>query len=73
LTPLAAAGLALEMIGATVTTLAIGGGVTALMPFVVGLLAAFVAYGRWRVARQTARSEGEVAVHANRLVPLSCR
>jgi hypothetical protein len=73
LTPLAAAGLALEMIGATVTTLAIGGGVTALMPFVVGLLAAFVAYGRWRVARQTARSEREVAVHANRLVPLSYR
>jgi uncharacterized membrane protein YphA (DoxX/SURF4 family) len=56
LTPLAAGGLALEMIGATATTIAIGGGAAALMPFVVGLLAASVAHGRWRVARQTARS-----------------
>jgi hypothetical protein len=47
-TPLAAAGLTVEMIGATATTVAIGGGAAALMPFVVGLLAAFVAYGRWR-------------------------
>jgi hypothetical protein len=56
LTPLAGACLGVEMIGATATTLAIGGGVTALMPFVVGVLAAFVAYGRWYVARQPARS-----------------
>src|ERR671922_2107430 len=50
LTPLAAAGLVLIMIGATVLTLA-GGEVTpALIPLVVGLLAAFVAYGRWRLA-----------------------
>ena len=53
LTPLAGACLAIEMIGATMTTIAIGGGVTALMPLVVGLLAAFVAYGRWRLAPQT--------------------
>lgn len=46
LTPLAACGLALEMIGATVITV-IGMGVApALMPLIVGLLAAFVAYNR---------------------------
>ncbi len=50
LTPLAAAGLATIMVGATVTTLAVGGGATALMPLMVGLLAAFVAYGRSRLA-----------------------
>jgi hypothetical protein len=50
LTPLAAAGLVIVMIGATVIGLMIGSVVTALMPFVVGLLAAFVAYGRWKLA-----------------------
>jgi hypothetical protein len=52
LTPLAAAGLVIIMMGATVFTLAVAGGpvVMALIPFVVGLLAAFVAYGRWRLA-----------------------
>jgi hypothetical protein len=50
LTPLAAAGLAIIMIGATVLSVMIGGVVLALMPFVVGLLAAFVAYGRWKLA-----------------------
>jgi hypothetical protein len=49
LTPLAAAGLVIIMIGATGITAATGGGVTALIPAVVGLLAAFVAYGRWRL------------------------
>ena len=50
LTPLAAAGLVIIMIGATVITL-IGGDVAlALIPLAVGLLAAFVAYGRWRLA-----------------------
>jgi hypothetical protein len=50
LTPLAAAGLVIIMIGATVVTL-VGGMVgVALMNVVVGLLAAFVAYGRWRLA-----------------------
>src|SRR5687768_718866 len=52
LTPLAAAGLVIIMIGATVLTLAGvvpgGGGVApALIPLVVGLLSAFVVYGRW--------------------------
>jgi uncharacterized membrane protein YphA (DoxX/SURF4 family) len=49
LTPLAAAGLVLIMIGATVLTLASGAVLMALFPLVVGLLAAFVAYGRWRL------------------------
>lgn len=46
LTPLAAAGLSVVMIGATVLTLAIGGGLSALIPATVGLLAVFVVYGR---------------------------
>ena len=50
LTPLAAAGLVIIMIGATVITLAGGDVALALIPLVVGLLAAFVAYGRWRLA-----------------------
>ena len=50
LTPLAAAGLVIIMIGATVLTVAGGDVVTALIPFVVGLLAACVAYSRWRRA-----------------------
>jgi uncharacterized membrane protein YphA (DoxX/SURF4 family) len=47
LTPLAAAGLAVVMIGATLLTLEAGGVAPALMPLVVGLLSVFVAYGRW--------------------------
>jgi len=35
------------MVGATVLTLA--GGQVALIPLVVGLLSAFVAYSRWRL------------------------
>ena len=51
LTPLAASGLVIIMIGATVLTLAgfvpDGGVAGVLIPLVVGLLSAFVAYGRW--------------------------
>jgi hypothetical protein len=50
LTPLAAAGLAIIMIGATAITLMTGSIAMALIPLMAGLLAAFVAYGRWRVA-----------------------
>jgi uncharacterized membrane protein YphA (DoxX/SURF4 family) len=50
LTPLAAAGLVIIMIGATVISFLVGGALLALMPLGVGILAAFVAYGRWRVA-----------------------
>jgi DoxX-like protein len=50
LTPLAASGLVIIMIGATTVTL-IGGLVApALVPAVVGTLAVIVAYGRWHVA-----------------------
>ena len=48
LTPLAAAGLVILMIGATVFTVLYASTLMALFPLVVGLLAAFVAYGRWR-------------------------
>ena len=48
LTPLAAAGLIIIMIGAVVITLIGGMGVAALIPFIVGLLCAFVLYGRTR-------------------------
>src|SRR3989441_5378118 len=57
LTPLAATGLVIIMLGATVVTLASGAIVPALMPLVVGLLAAFVAYGRWRPAPQQGTSQ----------------
>lgn len=46
LTPLAACGLLIIMVGATVVTLAGGEVVPALLPLVMGLLCAFVAYGR---------------------------
>jgi uncharacterized membrane protein YphA (DoxX/SURF4 family) len=49
LTALAAAGLVIVMLGATVYTLAAGDITSALMPLAVGLLCAFVAYGRWRL------------------------
>lgn len=55
LTPLAAAGLVLVMIGAVVITLATGGGAGAAIPAVVGMLAAIVAYGRWRVVPHVSR------------------
>jgi uncharacterized membrane protein YphA (DoxX/SURF4 family) len=50
LTPLAAAGLAIIMIGAVVITLMTGDVAMALLPLVAGILCAFVAYGRWRLA-----------------------
>lgn len=50
LTPLAAAGLLVILIGAVVITLMAGSIVLALFPLVVALLTLFVAYGRWRVA-----------------------
>jgi hypothetical protein len=64
LTPLAAAGLAIIMIDATVVTLMTGGIAMALFPLVVGLLAAFVVYGRW---------SGGVAVRSRTADPRSAR
>jgi uncharacterized membrane protein YphA (DoxX/SURF4 family) len=56
LTSLAAAGLVIIMIGAVGTVLAGGGGAGAAVPAVTGLLAGFVAYGRWRLAPIRPRS-----------------
>ena len=50
LTPLAAAGLVIIMIGATVLTAATGQIAGALFPFAVGLLLAFVAYRHRQLA-----------------------
>jgi uncharacterized membrane protein YphA (DoxX/SURF4 family) len=57
LTPPAAAGLVVIMIGATALTMAADGVAAGVVPLVVGLLAAFVAYGRWRLAPHPERRE----------------
>jgi len=49
LIPLAALGLIGIMIGATVVTLRSGMLSLAIFPAIIGLMAAFVAYGRWRL------------------------
>ena len=49
LTPLAAAGLLIIMIGATALTLSAGVVGAAVISLIVGVLAVFVAYGRWRL------------------------
>jgi hypothetical protein len=63
LTPLAAAGLVIIMIGATAITLATGDVAAALIPLVVGLLAAFVAYGRWRLAPHRGSPDPSALIH----------
>jgi len=60
LASLAAAGLVIIMLGATGLGLVVGDVVMALMPLVVGLLAAFVAYGRWRLAPHRGSSHPSV-------------
>ena len=50
LTPLAAVGLTLIMIGAVALTVASGEVAPALVPLITGILLVFVAYGRWRLA-----------------------
>ena len=60
LTPLAALGLVGVMVGATVLTVAAGGGVTALGPLAVGCVAGFVAYARWRLVPLSSRRRGRV-------------
>src|SRR3954451_17606423 len=64
LTPLAAAGLALVTVGATIYQLAAGESGNALFAVVIGLLCAFVAYGRWQLAplRSAATSRSAEAV-----------
>jgi len=49
LTPLAASSLTIIMIGATALSVPQGAAM-AIFPLLIGILAAFVAYGRWRVA-----------------------
>jgi len=49
LTPIAACGLVIIMIGAVTLTVAGGDILPALFPLIVGLLAAFVAWGRFRM------------------------
>jgi hypothetical protein len=49
LTPLAASGLVIIMLGATVVTLVGGMGPAAAIPLAIGTLAAWVAYGRARL------------------------
>lgn len=46
LTPLAATGLLIIMVGGVVVTLLSGGGATALIPAAVGICLAFVGHGR---------------------------
>jgi putative oxidoreductase len=49
LTPLAAAGLVIVMIGAVVVSYQMKGMSGVPVPLVTGIVAAFVAYGRWRM------------------------
>jgi uncharacterized membrane protein YphA (DoxX/SURF4 family) len=49
LTPLAAAGLVIVMIGAVVVSYQMMGVKGIAVPLVTGIVAAFVAYGRWRM------------------------
>jgi hypothetical protein len=49
LTPLAAAGLTIILIGAVVVTIMGAGIPLAVPPLIFGLLCAFVAYGRWKL------------------------
>jgi len=59
LTPLAALGLVIIMVGATVVTIFTMGTLMAALPLVAGILAAFVAYGRWRVEPLRERTSRE--------------
>jgi hypothetical protein len=70
LTPLAAVGLTVIMIGATaLTAMGMGGPAappaSAVIPLVLGLLAAFVAYGRRHWAMNDAHADVEEREHAH--------
>jgi hypothetical protein len=68
LTPLAASGLVIITIGATVITLIGGGGIFSLFPLIVGILAAFIAYGRGRaVSYRKAEKPGNAAAKGRSL------
>ena len=57
LTPLAAAGLTIIMAGATILTLRSPAPAGAVIPLVVGVLVAVVAWGRWRLVPLRGRAE----------------
>ena len=57
LTPLAAAGLVIIMIGATVVNIMGQAVPVALITLVVGFLAAFAAYGNWKAISRSSRSD----------------
>ena len=65
LTPLAAAGLVIIMLGATVLNLRGGDLFSTAATVVVGLLAAFVAYGRWKIAPLRGSSSGASTLRAS--------
>jgi uncharacterized membrane protein YphA (DoxX/SURF4 family) len=65
LTPLAASGLVIIMTGATTLTLAAGDVGAALVPAVVGILSAFVAYGRGWLAPHRGATGGRDAGHGS--------
>lgn len=50
LTPLAAAGIAMIMAGAVISTIAMGAPSAIAIPLILFLLAVFIAYGRWNLA-----------------------
>jgi uncharacterized membrane protein YphA (DoxX/SURF4 family) len=62
LTPLAAQGLVIIMVGAVATTVATMDATMAIVPLVVGVLCATVAYGRSRVAPLTSRRSTRAAL-----------
>lgn len=62
LTPLAASGLVMIMIGATTITAFAIAVAPALVPMTIGLLAAFVVYGRWRLVPMSAASRRPMVV-----------
>src|SRR5881394_3765326 len=57
LTPLGAAGLVIIMIGATVINLVDGPAPFAIVTGILGLMAAYVAYGRWLSTRGAANRQ----------------
>ena len=60
------------MIGATVVTLTAMGPAVALIPLAVCILAAFVAYGRWRMAPHWDRAGGSPARYPEPLGGTTC-
>ena len=64
LTPLAAAGLVIIMMGATVVTYRTMGAGMTLLPAITGVLAAWIAYARWKVVPlRERRSSSAAAAH----------